>query len=186
MSVRLRYRELQTERLRLRRPCAGDAALVYEAFGRDPEVTRFLAWKPHTSVADAERALEARLDRLAREIEYSWMIETREAVALAGIVSAWIEDDAAELGFVLARSHWGRGLATEAVRAVVAFAEEHPELARIWATCDAENVASARVLGKSGLADRGVFHRRIVRPNLGDTPRPSRLFCRDAPTGPTR
>ena len=51
----------------------------------------------------------------------------------------------AELGYVLAREHWGKGLMPEAVRAVIRFGFERMELNRVEARCIAENQASARV-----------------------------------------
>jgi RimJ/RimL family protein N-acetyltransferase len=179
---RLPYRDLRSARLLLRRPQAGDAELVFRAFSADAEVTRYLAWPPHETLADAEVALAARLQRLADGREYSWTIERAASGEVIGIVSAWHEADAIELGFVLARSCWGGGLATEATIAVKDWALASPGVARVWATCDAENLASARVLAKAGLANRGPFAREIVRPNLGPQPRPSLLF--EATAGP--
>jgi RimJ/RimL family protein N-acetyltransferase len=175
--MRLEYRELRTDRLLLRRPRPGDASAVFESFGADPEVTRFLTWTPHKSIAEAEAALAARLERLADGVEYSWMIESLAAHSLVGVVSAWVEDGAAELGFVLARSAWGQGLATEAVLVVKDWALASPAVSRVWATCDVDNRASGRVLEKAGLTNFGLFDREIVRPNLGPRPRPSLLFA---------
>jgi RimJ/RimL family protein N-acetyltransferase len=169
------YRALQTARLALRRPEADDAERIFRAFGSDPEVTRFLTWRPHRSLADAEAALAGRLQRLAEGSEYSWILERAGQREAVGIVSAWCSGTEVELGFVLARPHWGRGLMTEAATAVVEWALAAPEVTRVWATCDAEHLASARVLRKAGLVERG-SGREIVRPNLGPLPRPSLLF----------
>ena len=174
--MRLTYEEIRTRRLFLRRPRETDAALVFESFGADPEVTRFLAWRPHESVADAEAALATRIDRLVRGIEYSWIIELSSAREVAGILSVWPGDDAVELGFVLARAHWNRGLMTEAALAVKTWALGSPGVERIFATCDLENHAPARVLEKAAFTCRGPFEREIVRPNLGPAPRPSLLY----------
>jgi RimJ/RimL family protein N-acetyltransferase len=173
----LAYEALTTRRLRLRRPRSADAMLVFEAFGRDPEVMRFLAWRPHASIADAEAALERRIERLENGVEYSWIVEAEGAAV--GMVSAWREDAALELGFVLARSAWGRGLMTEAARAVVEWAFR-AGARRVWATCDVENGASARVLEKAGLAPQVPFERPVVRPNLSPDPRPSLSFSLEA------
>ncbi|MEN8159047.1 MAG: GNAT family N-acetyltransferase [Myxococcota bacterium] len=169
----LAWEALATPRLRLRRPRVADAALVFEAFGHDPEVMRFLAWRPHASLADAEAALGRRIERLANGVEYSWILEAEGAAV--GMISAWRDGAALELGFVLTRSAWGRGLMTEAARAVVDWAIG-AGVRRVWATCDVENGASARVLSKAGLAPQGPFERPVVRPNLSSGPRPSLLF----------
>jgi [ribosomal protein S5]-alanine N-acetyltransferase len=67
-----------------------------------------------------------------------------------------------ELGYALARAYWGRGFATEAGTAVVAWALERPEIHRVWAVCDAENVASARMLEKLGMRREGPLACRVT------------------------
>lgn len=177
--VRLSYRELSTPRLLLRRPRSSDAALIFTAFGADPEVMRFLAWRPHASLANAEAAVARRLERLANGVEYSWILEPIASGAAVGLISCWLEGDALEIGFSLARSFWGQGLMSEAATAVRDWAFGTGAVQRVWATCDVENPASARVLEKAGLEPRGRFERNIVRPNLGPEPRPSLYFSRE-------
>jgi ribosomal-protein-alanine N-acetyltransferase len=63
----------------------------------------------------------------------------------------------AELGYVLSREHWGRGLMPEAVRAVIRFGFGRMGLNRVQARCIAENVASARVMEKAGMAYEGTL-----------------------------
>lgn len=176
---RLTYRELATARLHLRRPRGADAPLFLARLGADPEVMRFLRWRPHVSLAHAEAAVARRLERLERGIEYSWILEPLVSRAGFGVISAWREGDALELGFVLARDVWEQGFATEATIAVREWALESGAVARVWATCDAANPASARVLEKAGLAPRGRYERDLVRPNLGPAPRPSLYFVRE-------
>lgn len=62
-----------------------------------------------------------------------------------------VERVSAEIGYWLARTHWGRGIMTSALRAAtrVAFAN-HPDLNRVFAVPYAWNPASARVLEKAG------------------------------------
>jgi ribosomal-protein-alanine N-acetyltransferase len=182
--MQLPYRELRSARLRLRPPAAGDAAAVLEAWGADPEATRYLAWRPHTSLREAEEALAQRIQRLASGVEYSWLLESAGASGPIGVVSAWPTGTALELGFVLARRAWGNGLATESVRCVSEWALAAPQLTFLFATCDAENRASARVLEKSGFVCRGPYERAIVRPNLSAEPRPSLYFTRERGRGP--
>ena len=182
----LSYQDLRTERLLLRRPGEHDVPLVFESFGADPEVMRYLAWRPHGSLADARAALTARLERLAQDVEYSWILELTATCRAVGMVSAWLEIDAAELGFALERAHWNQGLATEAVSAVTRWALGSAGLSRVWATCDVENRASVRVLEKAGLQNLGRFERGIVRPNLSPEPRPSLLFSSPSSTSGSR
>jgi RimJ/RimL family protein N-acetyltransferase len=177
-ALRSAYRELSTERLILRRPEAGDAQQVFEAFASDPEVTRFLKWRPHRTLSDAHRAMAARLERMAAGEEYSWLLALRADASILGIISAWSREGEVEIGFALGRQFWGRGLMTEAARAVVAWALEPAHVTRIWATCDTENPASARVLEKAGLHRESLLTAHVVHPNISSDPRDCFLYSR--------
>ena len=61
-----------------------------------------------------------------------------------------------EVGYHLARAFWGRGYATEAARACLRYGFEQLKLERIVAVVRPENVASRRVLEKSGLSYTGM------------------------------
>ena len=66
----------------------------------------------------------------------------------------------------------------EAVTAVSNEAFEHHNLFRIWATCDKENLASARVLEKSGFVCEGTLARWMVHPNVSEEPRDALVYAR--------
>jgi [ribosomal protein S5]-alanine N-acetyltransferase len=72
---------------------------------------------------------------------------------------------------------WGHGHATRAVRAVTEWALGPRALARVWATCDAENTASARVLEKSGFVLEQRLRAHTVRPNVSPEPRDVLLYA---------
>ncbi|MGH6943752.1 MAG: GNAT family N-acetyltransferase, partial [Geminicoccaceae bacterium] len=73
--------------------------------------------------------------------------------------------------YVLARPFWGRGYMTEAVRALIRAALADPWIFRVWAFCDVENLASARVMEKAGMSFEGRLRRWTVHPNVGPEPR---------------
>ncbi len=75
------------------------------------------------------------------------------------------------MGYSLARAQWGCGYATEALRAVAAWVLQQPEIFRLWAVCDIENVASARVLEQVGMQREGVLRKWIRHPNRDAVPR---------------
>jgi [ribosomal protein S5]-alanine N-acetyltransferase len=64
--------------------------------------------------------------------------------------------DSAQLGWYLRSDRWGRGYATEATRLLLDFGFSTLRRATMWATADPENLASIRVLEKSGLTNRGL------------------------------
>jgi ribosomal-protein-alanine N-acetyltransferase len=141
---------LRTERLWLRRFEPGDVddALAYRD---DPEFARYLPHVPRPFTrADAEAFVR-------RNLEEPWPELPTFAVVLDGRVigTVSLEIDArrgsAMLGYAIARAHWGRGIATEAARAVLAWAWVEHALVEVWAQADPANRRSRRVLEKLGL-----------------------------------
>ena len=156
---------LTTRRLVLRRPRLSDAAAKF-AYARDPEVTRYMDWVAHTGERDAEAFIQGAAARWESGEEYTWSITVEPEDRAIGSVACRVRGHAVDLGYVLARDYWGRGYATEAARAVLDWAATLEGVCRIWATCDVENAASARVLEKIGMSREGVLRRWAIRPNL--------------------
>jgi RimJ/RimL family protein N-acetyltransferase len=168
---------LDTPHLRLRHPTLADAEAML-AYAGDPEVTRYMDWPTQESVASVEEFLRGCLARLADGSELTWAITVPPSDRPIGTISCRMHGAEVDFGYVLHRAFWGRGLATEAARAVVGWLATLDHVARIRATCDAANVASARVLEKSGLVREAAQECATVRPNLGPEPRPTLTFAR--------
>lgn len=166
---------ITTERLRLRPARLEDAASICERWSHDPEVTRYLGWRPYGDVSVARTYLEDAVRGWAEGNPLLWGIEPREGGGLIGQIGAQIEGSRVLLGYVLARPWWGRGYMSEAVRAVIGAALADPLIWRVWAVCDVENRPSARVMEKAGMSFEGRLHRWMVHPNVSDRPRD--VFC---------
>lgn len=127
-------------------------------------------WPTHTSVADAVAHLEGAGPRWESAEEYSWVITVKPDDRPIGSVACRVRGHVVDLGYVLSRHHWRWGYATEATQAVFEWAASLDGVYRIWATCDVENAASARVLEKIGMSREGILRRWAVRPNLPSQP----------------
>jgi RimJ/RimL family protein N-acetyltransferase len=94
-----------------------------------------------------------------------WAIEAGgEAVGGIGIeLHSDIERVSAEIGYWLGEQVWGRGVATEALRAVTAEAFRRYELTRIYAVPFADHRASIRVLEKAGYVKEGVMRQSAIK-----------------------
>jgi ribosomal-protein-alanine N-acetyltransferase len=170
---------IETSRLRLRVPRVDDAPALFEAYATDPEVTRYLAWRPHTRVAETEWFLRNHCETgWAASGPYPWMICLAETGAPVGMIDLRPSGHSAEIGYALARRHWGRGLMPEAARAVTHWAIAQPEIERVWAVCDVDNLASARVLEKIGMWREGLLRAWTVHPNMSPRPRDVWSFSR--------
>jgi RimJ/RimL family protein N-acetyltransferase len=93
-----------------------------------------------------------------------------------GMFEPRIDKFRADIGYVIAREYWGLGYAIEIIKAVIEWAIMQDSIYRVWATCDIENIASARVLEKAGMKREGILRRFIIHPNICDEPRDSYCF----------
>jgi RimJ/RimL family protein N-acetyltransferase len=169
---------IQTARLLLRKPQPEDAPLIFTSYGQDAEVTRYLMWRPHHDVKDAEAAVQRFLSGWELGTQFTWLIFPRESNELAGCVAARKDENGIQLGYLLARSHWGLGLMTEAVAAVVHWAFSDPSVFRVWAVCDLENRPSALVLEKTGFVCEGVLQNWSLHRNISEVPRDCYCYAR--------
>jgi len=160
-----------TARLVLRRPQLKDATSILEEYAADAEVTRYLLWQPHSDPRAAVSFLKFALSRWDLGQEFCWGITQKGANRVIGMVSCRMQGHAAELGYALGRKYWNRGYTTEALQAIVNWALLFNGTFRVWAVCDTENVASARVLEKIGMLKEGLLRRWQVFPNLSPEPR---------------
>ena len=94
----------------------------------------------------------------------SLAIELRETGRVVGTIGfVWIDDEhnCAEIGYSLAQEYWGRGLMTEALRAMLEFAFVRLHLNRVEAMFDVRNRASGRVMEKCGMRREGLLRQKL-------------------------
>nr|MBO2508612.1 GNAT family N-acetyltransferase [Bacillota bacterium] len=136
------------------------------AYGSDPEVVRFMVWGPNEP-PDTEAFIRHARELAQQEPRTSFelAVTLRESGALIGgcglRVNRTLVGDA-DIGYVLHRDYWGRGLAAEAAGLLLQLGFGQLGLSRIWATCDVENRASARVLEKIGMQREGRLRRNLL------------------------
>lgn len=169
---------LETARLLLRKPSADDARRLFASYARDQEVTRYLTWHPHRSVSESERVIARFIEAWVAETEFCWFMCSRETDELLGSLTARNHPTGIELGYVLARAAWGKGLMVEAVTAVTDWAFSEPMISQVRAICDNENRASIRVLEKAGFNNEGILRNWAVHPNISALPRDCVLFAK--------
>jgi len=169
--------QLDTTRLLLRRPLLTDAHEIYERYATDSEVTRFLVWRPHNSFKDTESFLERCVEVWDGGSAFPWILTLKESKFVIGMAELRIDGNKADVGYVLSRPFWGQGYMTEALRSIVEWGINQSSIYRVWAVCDIENKASARVLEKVGMRLEGILKRWIVCPNMSDEPRDSLCYA---------
>ena len=163
----------RTERLLLRPGWAEDAPALFEGIA-DEAIVRNLAsapWPYRRADAEAFLATERRPDEASMVI----VRRTCGAPQLIGTIGFGRRPGGdIELGYWIARPHWGLGYATEAVRAAIAIARDSLRLPRLVAGHFLDNPASGRVLDKAGFLPTGVTAPRFSAGRKATAP--TRLF----------
>ena len=126
------------------------------AYASDPEVTRHLQWDAYNDPETAASFIRSTLG--GGDTWFARAIVLRATDGVIGgadlrVVSP--PDRRAELGYGLARAHWGRGYASEAAGLLVRFGFERLGLTRIQAACAVENDRSIRTLERLGMRREG-------------------------------
>jgi len=143
---------LETERLILRKVTLDDVADQF-AWTSDPLVTRFLTSGPEENPAETERSIRRILGLYASGQVRPWAVVLKETGRQIGSCGYnWWQPShrRAELSYMLASDHWGRGLATEQI-----------DLNRIEALVSPANGASRRVLEKVGMRPEGILREAV-------------------------
>jgi ribosomal-protein-alanine N-acetyltransferase len=150
--------ELVTKRLVLREFSEDDWPDVL-AYQSDPRYLQYYHWTERTreDVVEFVHMFIAQQKERPRA-RFQLAVALKSDPRLIGNCGIRMESPGAceaDIGYELAPSHWGRGYATEAARAIVHFGFAELGLHRIWSRCIADNVASARVLEKLGMRLEG-------------------------------
>jgi [ribosomal protein S5]-alanine N-acetyltransferase len=161
----------ETKRLTLRRATRAEAALAFESYTANPDVSRYMTWRPHRNVAETEQFLRRCEDVWEKRLAFPWSVWLKTDGSFAGMLEARVRAGSVDIGYVLAPRFWRQGLMSEAVRGLVEWAMRQPEIYRVWAVCDVDNVASARLLASVGMQLEGRLRRWLMHPNVSDAPR---------------
>ena len=134
-------------------------------------MTKFLGFATHTEVEPVRTFLRETLQAMQEGRRFAWTITPKGASRLIGMLDLRVDGPRADFGYVLAKAHWGKGYMPEALRPVLDWALAQETIHRVWAFCDVENKASARVLEKLGMQREGVLRTWFVHPNISTVPR---------------
>ena len=169
----------ETDRLTSWRMTPADGRALFLVCS-DPEVTRYVQWRTHQTVIDTKRFVRSANAAWDAGNWFCWGVRPKGETSTIGCVDCRIVDEGLTFGYALKRAAWGRGYATEVVRALIANLRIIYGSPPLWATCAVENAASIRVLIKCGLSCLGLMRASRVYPNLSALPRDALLFRREA------
>jgi ribosomal-protein-alanine N-acetyltransferase len=148
---------LNTPRLILRPLTLGDAETCY-AWTGDTEVAKYVSWLPHHSLGETVtwlKEIEWKFDDTGAFVpndNYIWGFVLKQTGELFGSGGLIWEDNYQlfQIGYNIKQSHWNCGYTSEAMKAVLDFAEKNLGIQNLAARCAKENIASAKVIEKLG------------------------------------
>jgi [ribosomal protein S5]-alanine N-acetyltransferase len=162
------------DRVVLRIPGLDDAEALFAVLASDPEVTRYLSWPPHRTVEETRGVITGLFNV---GVDHTWLITLADTGELVGQIGYFFTaPHAVQVGYALGRRFWGRGLAGEALGALVDHLRRTPAVYRVAASVHPDNHRSARVLDRAGFTFEGRLVRAIVFPNLAAEPQDALLY----------
>lgn len=151
-------KQIETERLLLRRFTIEDAPKMYENWASDHQVTKYLMWQPHTSAEATAELLKEWVEGYQEESKYEWCIELKEIgepIGSMGVVRCLEKAELVEIGYCISRKYWHQGITSEALQAVVDFLFDEVGVNRVESCHDPRNPYSGKVMEKCGLRYEG-------------------------------
>jgi ribosomal-protein-alanine N-acetyltransferase len=159
---------INTDRLLLRRFELDDAYDMFKNWANDSEVTKFLSWKPHSSVEVTKGIVEHWVNEYKNTNIYDWAIELKEIGEVIGGISIVKLDEknySCEIGYCLSRKYWDKGIMSESLKAIIDYLFSEVGLNRIVAKHDTNNVVSGKVMLKSGMKYEGTLRQVKILDN---------------------
>lgn len=153
---------LETSRLFLRILELTDSDELYEVYS-DEETTHHVPRKKHENKNITINYLEKRIAGMNEGKSFVWSVIDKIENKVIGTVNLYFKPDkVASIGVVLHRDFWRRGIATEALSAVVRFGFEELQLIRIEGKFESGNSASEKVLKKLGMTYEGTLRKEVI------------------------
>jgi [ribosomal protein S5]-alanine N-acetyltransferase len=158
---------LESERILLRRLSIDDLDDVFE-YGSDPGVTPFVIFETHKTKDDSLFFIKFASDEFEKRKSIIWAIELKAENKMIGTIDLRNYNSVhqcGEIGYVIGREYWSKGLVTEAMKAVIHYGFDELQLNRIEAHCEHENTGSWRVMEKCGMKYEGTLREKIFLKN---------------------
>ncbi len=159
--------QIETARLTLERLRYEDAEEMFYAYASKTEATKYMSWPTHQRISDTRNYLKFAIQGWTFGIDYSYGVRLKETNQLIGSFGVLNDQGKLQFGYILSPTQWGRGYATEVCKAMLPLLKMQLGVFRIGTFVDAENVASAHVLQKSGLVEEARLEKwfRFVNQN---------------------
>jgi len=148
---------IDTERLLLRKIKESDTSDIFE-YSKEENVGPNAGWKPHENMKETREIMQM----IFLEQETVWGIvlkETRKMIGSIGLVDDPKRENSRVkmIGYAISEGYWGKGIMTEAIKAVLEYGFEELQLKMVSAYCYPFNKRSKRIFEKMGFHYEGTL-----------------------------
>ncbi|MBI9071536.1 MAG: GNAT family N-acetyltransferase [Melioribacteraceae bacterium] len=153
------FPELKTKRLVLRQMNENDLEGVFK-FNSSLANLNFIARKPFTDISQAKEKLVFFMSGFPKKNGIWWTFTLKpedKLIGYGGLFDIDSESNKSEVGYGLLEEYWGKGIVSEAVKAIVDFGFNEMELNKIYGKIVPGNTASEKILEKLGFKKEGVL-----------------------------
>ncbi|MFD1020875.1 GNAT family N-acetyltransferase [Thalassobacillus hwangdonensis] len=161
----------ETERLILRDVEEKDLNAMFDYLS-DREVVKHMGLAPAVFLEDVRNELDWYTSIKEEGTGMRWGItlkNTDQMIGSCGFLNRAPKHHRAEIGFELSRNHWGRGIASEAIHAVLSYGFQKLGLERVEALIETENLASQNMVERNGFQREGLLrHYEYTLGNFDD------------------
>lgn len=159
---------LETERLILRKGTLEDANEIYENYGKDPNVSKYVVWNRHKSIDDAIKLMKKWEECYNNDNSYMWLVENKKDKKIIGSITAVkvdFENRTIAIGYCFGSKWWNQGYATECLKRIIKFFFEDVGVETIYANHLSANIPSGKVMIKAGMKYEGTLRNRMIDKN---------------------
>lgn len=158
-------KELETERLVLRRVKLEDAEVMFNGWCTDIDVCKYLPWNVHPNIEFTNELLKMWVDEYNDPTTYRWMVvlkDNNEAIGTIDVVKKDIVNKVYEVGYCYKKDVWGHGYGSEALFCVISFLFDDVNAELVCAKHYENNIGSYKVMEKCGMIVDGTLRSRVI------------------------
>jgi [ribosomal protein S5]-alanine N-acetyltransferase len=162
MSIEIHtFPNLETDRLVLRKITKDDASNMF-SYLSDSEVMKYYGLEPFKTINEALDEISWYQSLEKNHTGLRWGITLKEngiIIGSCGFHNFVSQHFRTEIGFELSRDYWGKGIAGEALKAIIAYGFQHFGFQRIEALIEPPNLLSQRLVEKQGFMKEGLLRK---------------------------
>ena len=158
-------KRIETSRLILRKFEIDDAEGMFNNWASDKETCKMLSWDAYKNKEDVSLKISSWIKEYENKFRYNWIVELKETGEVIGNIldiKCDVINETCEVGYCYGSKYWGKGYASEALRAVIEFLILEVGCRLVEAKHASENPASGRVMEKAGMKKDAILRARRI------------------------